>query len=69
MSVDVSEKISYLQGLSEGLNISDSSPQGKIISGILAVLDDMADNMLNMQCEFEEFKEYVESIEIGRAHV
>ncbi len=63
MSVDVSEKISYLQGLSEGLNISDSSPQGKIISGILAVLDDMADNMLNMQCEFEEFKEYVESID------
>ena len=42
MSVDISEKISYLQGLSAGLNISDASPQGKIISGILAVLDDMA---------------------------
>ena len=63
MLVDISEKVSYLQGLSEGLNISDASPQGKIISGILAVLDDMAENMINLQCEFEEFKEYVESID------
>ncbi len=63
MSFDISEKISYLQGLSEGLNISDASPQGKIVSGILAVLDEIAEAMINIQCEFEDFKEYVESID------
>ena len=62
MSVDISEKISYLQGLSAGLNISDASPQGKIISGILAVLDDMAATMVNMRSEWEDFKEDAESI-------
>ncbi|NLF45937.1 MAG: AraC family transcriptional regulator [Syntrophomonadaceae bacterium] len=63
MSVDISEKISYLQGLSAGLNISDASPQGKIISGILAVLDDMAATMVNMRSEWEDFKEDAESIQ------
>ncbi|HNX28294.1 MAG TPA: AraC family transcriptional regulator [Syntrophomonadaceae bacterium] len=63
MSADISEKISYLQGLSEGLNISEASPHGKIISGILAVLDEIAEAVTNMQCEFEDFKEYVESID------
>lgn len=63
MLVDISEKVSYLQGLSEGLNISEGSPQGKIIAGMLGVLDEIADAMINMQCEFEDFKEYVESID------
>lgn len=63
MLTDISEKVSYLQGLSEGLNISESSPQGKIITGILGVLDEIADDMINMHCEFEDFKEYVESID------
>lgn len=63
MSVDISEKVSYLQGLSEGLNINNASPQGKIISGILNVLDDIVDAMINIQYELEDFKEYVESID------
>ena len=60
---DIAEKVSYLQGLSEGLNISDGSPQGKIISGMLGVLEEIANSTINLQYEFEEFKEYVESID------
>ena len=62
MLADISEKESYLQGLSEGLNI-EGNPQGKILTGILGVLDEIADDMINLQCEFEDFKEYVESID------
>ncbi len=60
---DISEKVSYLQGLTEGLNISDGSPQGKIISGMLGVLEEITDEIINMRNEFEDFKEYVESID------
>lgn len=60
---DISEKVSYLQGLSEGLNISEGSPQGKIISGILSVLEELADTVNNMQFELDDFREYVESID------
>lgn len=60
---DISEKVSYLQGLSEGLNISDGNPQGKIITGILGVLDDISGILVDMRSEFSIVKEYIESID------
>ncbi|MDD2620275.1 MAG: AraC family transcriptional regulator [Syntrophomonadaceae bacterium] len=60
---DISEKVSYLQGLSEGLNIREGSPQGKIISGILSVLDEMADGIKDIKEEYEELKDYMETID------
>lgn len=60
---DISEKVSYLQGLSEGLNIREGSPQGKIISGILSVLDEMADSIKDIEEDYEELKDYVETID------
>lgn len=60
---DMSEKVSYLQGLSEGLNITEGSPQGKIISGILNVLNEMADEITNMQSDYTEIREYLEMID------
>lgn len=60
---DISEKVSYLQGLSEGLNISDGNPQGKIITGILGVLDDISGILVDMRSEFNIVKEYIESID------
>lgn len=60
---DMSEKVSYLQGLSEGLTITEGSPQGKIISGILNVLNEMADELCIMQNDFAEIKEYIESMD------
>lgn len=60
---DISEKVSYLQGLSEGLNISDGNPQGKIITGILAVLDDISGMLTDMRSELNTVKEYIESID------
>lgn len=60
---DMSEKVSYLQGLTEGLNITESSPQGKIISGMLNVMNEMADELNLMQRDFAEMKEYIENID------
>jgi hypothetical protein len=60
---DISEKISYLQGLSEGLNISDGNPQGKIVSGILGILDDFSVIVADMSSEVNIVKEYIESID------
>ncbi|MEA1960260.1 MAG: AraC family transcriptional regulator [Bacillota bacterium] len=60
---DFSDKVSYLQGLSEGLIIREGSPQGKIISGILNVLNEMAEEISFVEQEVEEIKEYMESID------
>ncbi len=60
---DMSEKVSYLQGLTEGMNIIESSPQGKIISGMLSVMNEMADELNLIQRDFAEMKEYIENID------
>lgn len=60
---DISEKISYLQGLSEGMNIRESSPQGKVISGVLSVLEEIAESLIDMQDRLEEIQEYVDSMD------
>lgn len=57
------EKVSYLQGLSEGLTITEGSPQGKIISGMLSVLNEMADEINALQSELEQVHTYIESVD------
>lgn len=36
------EKVAYLKGLAEGMQISDSTNEGKIIKAIIDVIDDIA---------------------------
>lgn len=60
---DISERVSYLQGLSEGLNIREGTPHGKIIAGMLGVLEELAEEVVFIQNELENYKEYVESID------
>jgi alpha-galactosidase/6-phospho-beta-glucosidase family protein len=60
---DISERVSYLQGLSEGLNITEGSPQGKIISGILNVMNEMAEEITGIQQDFEEMRDYIQSVD------
>lgn len=60
---DISERVSYLQGLSEGLSIKENSPQGKIITGILKVLDDIAEEIDSINEQLSVYKDYVESID------
>ena len=60
---DITEKVSYLQGMSEGLNITEGSPQGKIISGILNVLNEIADEISAVQKETQDIRDYLECID------
>jgi DNA-directed RNA polymerase subunit RPC12/RpoP len=63
MARDITEQVSYLQGLTEGLNINDGGPQGKIISGILDVLNEISANIKNLREEVFELSEYLDSID------
>lgn len=63
MTRDLTEQVSYLQGLTEGLNINDGGPQGKIISGILDVLSEISANIKNLREDVFEISEYLDSID------
>lgn len=57
------EKISYLKGLAEGMNVAEIGPQGRMINEILDVMTDMVNVTSHVKQEFEDFKIYVESID------
>jgi len=59
------ERISYLQGLGQGMNIQESGPQGRMIEEMLAVMADMAGAIGRLEEDMEEIRDYVESLDDG----
>ncbi len=57
------EKIAYLQGLSKGLDVNESSREGKVLSGIISILDDLAEQIEDIEIAHEDLEDYVESID------
>ena len=50
----ISEKVAYLKGLAEGLDLDTESKEGKLIAAIIDVLDDMADEFADVEDEIAE---------------
>lgn len=60
---NLKEKISYLQGLAEGMRIEDGSKDGRVLTGIIDVLEDMAEQLEEIEDAHTDLEEYVESID------
>ena len=55
--MEISEKVAYLKGLAEGLNLDTDSKEGKLIAAIIDVLDDMAEKFAEIDdelCDMED---------------
>lgn len=63
------ERVAYLKGLAEGLNIEDNTKEGKIILGIIGVLDEFADSINELNEYQEEIDDYVEAIDEDLSNV
>ena len=66
----LSEKAAYLRGLMEGLELKKDTPEGKMISGIVDLLQDMAasvadlkENALAVSDELDEIEDELDEIE------
>ena len=57
------EKVSYLKGLMEGLDIGESTKEGRIISVMADILQDMALSIEDMQDQIDEVAEVVDIID------
>ena len=53
----VIEKVAYLKGLCEGLNLDGATAEGKVLVKIVDILDDMANDIEDLACELEDCKE------------
>ena len=57
------EKVSYLKGLMEGLDIGESTKEGRIISVMADILQDMALAVEDMQDQIDEVVDVVDTID------
>jgi len=57
------EKVSYLKGLAEGMEIEQNSKEGKLLVHIIDLLDDFANAFDELDTDLEELEEYVEDVD------
>ncbi len=60
---NLSDRISYLRGLAEGLKVDESSSEGKLITQLIDVLSEVIDEVDDLHDEVDELNDYVESID------
>lgn len=59
---NLTDRVSYLKGLAEGLNLPASN-EGKLIDKMLELLSDMAAELDELQEDHNDLSDYVESID------
>lgn len=57
------EKVSYLKGLMEGLDLDENTKEGKVIAVMADILQDMALSAEDMQDQIDEIVEVVDTID------
>ncbi len=55
------EKVAYLRGLAEGMEIG-GDPQGKLVNAIIAVMDEMADSVDDLEVAAQEVDECLDEL-------
>jgi len=65
----LNERVSYLRGLVEGLDVGESTKEGKVILAIVNVLEEMAEEIIDLEESLDETDEYVQSIDDDLAQI
>ncbi|AGL02031.1 CD1247 N-terminal domain-containing protein [Desulfoscipio gibsoniae] len=60
---DLKSKVAYLQGLASGMNVEADSKEGKLLGGIIDVLDEFAESFSELEESQEQLEEYVETLD------
>ena len=60
--MEILEKVAYLKGLAEGLGLDEQTKEGKLISVMIDILDDMALEMQDLRDEQYDIKEGLDAV-------
>ncbi|QEK12139.1 hypothetical protein FQB35_06990 [Crassaminicella thermophila] len=63
------ERVSYLRGLADGMELSEESKEGKLLLNMLDVLEDFADAINEVHDDVKDLDDYVETIDEDLAAV
>lgn len=59
----IKERLAYLKGLAEGLNVGQGSPEGRVLVGMLDVMNEMARTLDRLTMMQEQLEEYIEAVD------
>jgi hypothetical protein len=65
----IKERVSYLKGLAEGMQLSDTTNEGKILRAMIEVLDDIALAVDDIEEVQEQLEEQVDSMDEDLAEI
>ena len=65
----VTEKVAYLKGLVEGMEYDLTTKEGKIISKILDILTDMADEIAGLNEDVDTLYDYADELDADLGEV
>ena len=57
--MSVSEKVAYLKGLMEGLDIDTDKKEGKLFTAIIDALAEIADELDDLGADVDELNDYI----------
>ena len=61
--MNLSEKVAYIRGLTEGLDIGTESKESKIINALIDLVDDMAFSVGEIEEQVDELSEQIDSVD------
>ena len=62
-NMTISEKVSYIKGLAEGLSLDETTKEGKILAAVIDVLGDIAENLNEVDEELDDVADVVTDLE------
>ncbi|MBR3016332.1 MAG: hypothetical protein IKH57_04525 [Clostridia bacterium] len=60
---NLSDRVSYLKGLAEGLKLDTEKNEGKLIEKILELLSDVTNELVSLREDQDDLSSYVEAID------
>ncbi len=61
--MDICEKVAYIKGLAEGLDLDVSTKEGKILEAIIDLLGDITDEICEIEDGCDELMEQIDAVD------
>ncbi len=61
--MDICEKIAYIKGLAEGLELSNDTKEGKILNAIIDLLGDITEEICDIEDGCDELLEQIDAVD------
>lgn len=67
--MDICEKIAYIKGLAEGLQLDTESKEGKIITAIVDLLEDITEEICDIEDACDDISEQLDEVDEDLASI